>query len=326
MRFFQGHLLKSSLFRSVLAFILTLIIIGVFTISPFFIRICFWVLILSSFGRRVFQKQPGRILYLIAFLFLFATFFLLSNYNRALVFPNTIFAYSNYYFNLPLLQSAEGEKMINIVNSLFFPGKIDFTLTVVFIALSKLFGKTISRFCLDFCPNSIFEFLAFFPKTAFLKIYQFGQYFTLKVSIGFLLAATALYLLNINNSLLLALIFGLFTIVPYFGVILGGAFLLFFLPESFNIVFQLVGIIITSAVCWFIQFLIFEQKQKSLSTLVPFPTIILVLMFTYLIFGTLTLPFVMPVFFLCSIIVRTFYLSMPLLLSPFNRLRKTLTA
>ena len=314
------------LYRLGPVFILCLVVIAVFIFVPIIVRLIFWILILSSYGQKLSRRYPINMSAMFMFITVFVLYSVFFKVGSLVVFPAMAYRNAVYYLSWSKLQAAEIEKIQTIISALFFPKKNDFIMTTSFLVLWGLFGRFFSKYCLRLCPNPIFEFAAYFPNTVLSKIFRYVQFAIYKVFVGFLLVAIALYFLQFQNVLFLALFYSLLILVPYLGTVLGGLFLLFFVPESSNIVFQIVGLLISCAVVWFIQFLIFENQQKHLALLYNFPMVLVILIVGFLIFGISILPFIVPLYLMCTIFIETFLISVPLLKSPFNRLQKILTA
>ena len=179
------------------------------------------------------------------------------------------------------------------------------------------------RIILHKIPNFYFEFISFvIPQTSrgiHSLLMQFCQQFLLAV----LFALVAFYLLGINACFAFALLFGLFSLIPYLGLFLAGIFTILLLPPSENLIFQIVGIIISIAVIWLVRFILFSNKSKLVLPVLEILALVIV-GFVFYSLIELYILLLIPMFLMALLLLQFIAHAAPLLHHPNNLLRKIL--
>jgi hypothetical protein len=308
----------SSLLQYVIAFLASLIIYGVFTLSPAFARLFIW------------------------FCLLFSAFIGLTNGNRnastwiysilMLVVPFIIIVYrlkidtdlGQPFWQLGLLSFEEIRVLLDKLEFFFHPTVIELFIILFALAIFRFGGKAVFRGIVQKSSNYYFEFVVFTVPNVEKKVMLLVSHFVRQFVLVFVLALAAFYLLGIKAFFAFALLFGLFSLIPYFGLFLGGLFIISMLPASSNIVFQIVGIVISAAVIWLFRFIFLGEESKLTLPVLYLAVFFLVILANYVLFGLTGFLLCSQIYIICILLIQAIAQAAPLLHHPNNLLRKIL--
>ena len=308
----------SRLLQCLIAFLAGLVFYGVFYFYPGFTRYFTWFVLLNLalYGLNKRDRNSVSWIYTIS---LFVIYLFISvyqvNFNSQLSSP---------FWEFGFLPVQEFQILLDKITFFLQPNPTEFLIIIVVSVILIYAGRPFFNGIIKKVPNYYYEFIAcFLPQTG-RKFNRLSTYIVQQFLLVCALAMVAFYLLGINTFFSSAVIFGFFSFIPYFGLFLGGFFMIFLLPDSSSLVFQIVGIVISVAVIWLFRFILFGEKAKLALPVLQLPVFFLVLVANFVLFGLQGLIFFSLIYIVLVLLIQSIAHAAPLLHHPNNLLRKIL--